>query len=678
MADPSYKIAVDGLEFYEIKSRLKDFLSSQDKFKDYNFEGSGLGILLDLLAYNTHYINYYSNMVANEMFLDSATVRDSVVSHAKLLGYTPTSNRGARAILSVTVPANADGSVDDEFLPKYSVFSANAGTGANTYNFLTTQMYKLEPKEYDVNGITTSYWIPELEVIEGRATVSTFIVDRTNKPAQKFVIPQENVDISTLKVRVQAATTDISGYDEYWTLVTDPLQLGSDSKVYFVQETENRKFEIYFGDDIVGKGLKNGNVVILEYLVTSNNPAEANDIGANETENLRAFVLEGASFPASTETVVVSPALGGATRESVQSIKYYAPRGFQAQDRAVTVEDYAFTLAKDYPFAESIYVWGGEDNTPPVYGRVFVSIKPVKGTTLTNQEKEAIKSGILKKYNVVGVIPEIVDPDYTYLRFQTTLKMNTAKTAKSITEIKQLVKSVIESYVTQNLGKFGGNLLLSRLTSVIDATDPSIQGSSVLVTLEKQVNPVYGTDSNYTVAFSNPLQPGTLSTNAFLHFDPAKVNFDSPYSVAYLVDDKVGGVSVVTYESLPNTSGGTTTTQKTRVLKKNAGKVNYSSGQVDLPNFNISGLAGENPLFKIFGQPSNYGELAASKNQLFTTNTEDPTANTVDVQTSTNALKSPAVAKNPPKITPSQTTTTSTPVASQTNNIAQPAKKNNC
>lgn len=413
-------------------------------------------------------------------------------------------------------------------------------------------------------------------------------------------------------------------------------------------------------------------------MVTAQNPSDANDIGASETENARAFILEGSSFPAMTEAVTVSPALGGASRESIQSIKYYAPRGFQAQDRAVTVEDYAFTLAKDYPFAESIFVWGGEDNTPPVYGRVFVSIKPVKGTTLTNQEKEAIKSGILKKYNVVGVIPEIVDPDYTFLRFQTTLKMNTAKTAKSTSDIKQLVKGVIESFVTQNLGKFGGNLLLSRLTSAIDASDPSIQGSSVLVTLEKQVNPVYGTDSNYTVSFSNPLQPGTLSTNSFLHFDPAKVNFDSPYSVSYLVDDKVGGVSVVTYESLPNTSGGTTTTQKTRVLKKKAGKINYSSGQVDLPNFNISGLAGENPLFKIFGQPSNYGELAASKNQLFTTNTEDPTSNTVDVQTSTNALKSPAVAKNPPKIGQTQTTATTTTATSQTNNIAQPAKKNNC
>lgn len=681
MADPTYKIAVDGLEFYEIKSRLKQFLSSQDRFKDYNFEGSGLSILLDLLAYNTHYINYYSNMVANEMFLDTATVRDSVVSHAKLLGYTPTSNRGARAIVSLTVPANANGSIEDEFLPKYSVFSANAGTGTGAaFNFLTLESHKLEPKEYDENGIIQTYWIPELQIVEGKATVSTFVVDRTNKPAQRFVIPQENVDVSTLRVRVQASTTDISGYDEYWTRVTDPLQLNAESKIYFLQETENRKFEVYFGDDIVGKGLKNGNVVILEYLVTTSDPTIANEIGANETENVRAFVLEGSSFPVMTEAVVVTPAAGGSARESIESIKYYAPRGFQAQDRAVTVEDYAFTLSKEYPFAESIYVWGGEDNTPPVYGRVFVSIKPVRGTTLTNQEKEAIKSGILKKFNVVGVIPEIIDPDYTFLRFQTTVKMNTAKTAKSQNEIKQLVKNTVLSYVNDNLGKFGGNLLTSRLTSTVDAADTSIEGNGILVTLEKQVTPTYGVESNYTVNFSNPIESGTLTSNAFLHFDSSKVDFTSPYSVSYLVDDGAGAINVVTYESLPTNNTTTSKQQKARVLKRNAGKVNYSSGQIDLPNFNISGLSGVNPLFKIFGQPSNYAEIVAEKNQLFVIDEEDPTANLVEVQSTTQGkLNSPSAAKNPPKIASTATQSiTNTTQTNQANNAATPPKKTSC
>jgi len=438
MADVNNKIAVDGLEFYEIKTNLKRFLSSQDKFKDYNFEGSGLSILLDLLAYNTHYINYYSNMVANEMFLDTATVRDSVVSHSKLLGYTPTSNKGARAQVSVTVDADGDGGIANEFLPRYSTFLASAG--GKSFAFRTIDTYKFEPKSYDENGIVQKYWIPELTIVEGRPGVSTFIVDRTNSPSQRFVIPETNIDLSTLKVRVQTSVTNISGYDEYWTLVSDPLQLNAASKVYFIQETENTKYEVYFGDDIVGKGLQNGNIVVLEYLVTSADPIEANGIGATDTESLQSsFSLEGSDF-ADPDVVTIDPALGGSEREGIESIKYYAPRGFQAQDRAVTVEDYSFMLARDYPFAESIYVWGGEDNTPPVYGKVFVSIKPSRGTSLTNQEKEAIKIGILKKLNIVGVTPEIVDPDYTYLKFETTVKMNPAKTTKTPNEVKQVVR----------------------------------------------------------------------------------------------------------------------------------------------------------------------------------------------------------------------------------------------
>lgn len=660
MADATNKIAVDGLEFYEIKSRLKQFLSSQDKFKDYNFEGSGLSILIDLLAYNTHYINYYSNMVANEMFLDTATVRDSVVSHSKLLGYTPTSNKGARAQVSVTVSADGDGGIANEFLPRYSTFLASAG--GMSFAFRTIDTYKFEPKTYDENGIVQDYWIPEVTIVEGRPGVSTFIVDRTNSPSQRFVIPESNIDLSTLKVRVQTSVTDISGYDEYWTLVSDPLQLSPTSKVYFVQETENTKYEVYFGDDIVGKGLQNGNIVVLEYLVTSADPTEPNGIGATDTESVQSFSLEASDF-ADPDVVTLDPALGGAEREGIESIKYYAPRGFQAQDRAVTVEDYSFMLARDYPFADSIYVWGGEDNTPPVYGKVFVSIKPKRGTSLTNQEKEAIKTGILKKFNIVGVTPEIVDPDYTYLKFETTVKMNPTKTTKTPNEVKQVVKNAINSYVNGNLGKFGGNLLASRLSSNVDSSDTSVEASGTVISLEKHLSPNYGTETNYTTNFSNPIEPQTLTTNGFLHFDSAKASFSNPYSVAYLRDDGVGQINVVTYESLPgtpsapSTSGSGTSTNPSsvaekpfRVLKSRAGSINYSTGQIDLPSLNIAGLSGVNPVLKVGGQPSNFAEIVADKNQLLVMDNADPLSNFVDVKLSTEGrLNSPSSARNQPK-----------------------------
>lgn len=681
MADANNKIAVDGLEFYEIKNNLKRFLSSQDKFKDYNFEGSGLSILLDLLAYNTHYINYYSNMVANEMFLDTATVRDSVVSHSKLLGYTPTSNKGARAQVSVTVAADGDGGVASEFLPRYSTFLATGG--GVSFSFRTIDTYKFEPKSYDENGIVQEYWIPEVTIVEGRPAVSTFVVDRTNSPAQRFVIPESNIDLSTLKVRVQASVTNIAGYDEYWTLVSDPLQLDPNSKVYFVQETENTKYEVYFGDDIAGKGLQNGNIVVLEYLVTSADPTEANSIGATDTESLQSFSLQASDF-ADPDVVTVDPALGGSEREGIESIKYYAPRGFQAQDRAVTVEDYSFMLARDYPFAESIYVWGGEDNTPPVYGKVFVSIKPSRGTSLTNQEKEAIKIGILKKFNIVGVTPEIVDPDYTYLKFETTVKMNPTKTTKTPNEVKQVVKNAVNSYVNGNLGKFGGNLLASRLSSNIDSSDTSVEASGTVISLEKHISPNYGVEANYTTDFSNPIEPETITSNGFLHFDAAKASFSSPYSVAYLRDDGNGQINVVTYEPLPGASVSTASSVSTnptslaqkpfRVLKSRAGSINYGSGQVDLPTLNIAGLSGINPVLKIGAQPSNFAEIVADKNQLLVMDNADPTSNFVDVKLSTEGrLNSPSSARNQPKFqaaTTQQSTTTQT--TAQTTNAAKP------
>ena len=720
MADNTNKLAVDGLEFYEIKTRLKQFLSSQDKFKDYNFEGSGLSILIDLLAYNTHYINYYSNMVANEMFLDTATVRDSVVSHSKLLGYTPTSMRGARAQVSVTVQANDDGGISSEFLPRYSIFMATSGS--SSFSFRTIDTYKFEPKTYDQDGKTTEYWIPEVELVEGRSGTTTYIVDRNQ--AQRFVIPEETVDVSTLKVRVQNSVTNISGYDEYWTLVSDPVQLQSDSMVYFIQETENNKYEVYFGDDLVGKGIKNGNIVILEYLVSMDDPTTANGIGSLDTDETTSFTLQASEFGES-DVVTLDQALGGADRESIDSIKYYAPRGFQAQDRAVTVEDYAFMLSREYPFAQSIYVWGGEDNDPPVYGRVYISIKPVRGTSLTNQEKESIKIGILKRFNIVGVTPEIVDPDYTYLKFQTTVKMNPAKTTKTPNEVKQVVKNSISSYVNDNLGKFGGNLLFSRLSSIVDSSDTSVEASGMVITLQKDITPNYGVETNYTSLFANAIEPETISTNAFLHLDDTKQNTTDPYSLAYLKDDGAGTINVVTYDSSVSSgtgtesgtgtgsgtgtesgtgtgsgtgSGGTSavagnggtstsitgatltgTTTVTvgsvgggaveRIIKKNAGKIDYTKGKISLTSFNISGLSGINPVLQLLGRPSNFAEIVADKNQLLSMKNDDPTSNFVDVRLSTDGrLNSPSTVKNQPSFQTAKVTTA--PVASSNTSSA--------
>jgi hypothetical protein len=321
-----------------------------------------------------------------------------------------------------------------------------------------------------------------------------------------------------------------------------------------------------------------------------------------------------------------------------------------------------------------------------VYGKVFVSIKPSRGTSLTNQEKEAIKTGILKKFNIVGVTPEIVDPDYTYLKFETTIKMNPTKTTKTPNEVKQVVKNAVNSYVNGNLGKFGGNLLASRLSSNIDSSDTSVEASGTVISLEKRISPNYGVDANYTTDFSNPIEPETITSNGFLHFDAAKASFSSPYSVAYLRDDGNGQINVVTYEPLPGASASATSAVSTnptslaekpfRVLKSRAGSINYGSGQVDLPTLNIAGLSGINPVLKIGAQPSNFAEIVADKNQLLVMDNADPTSNFVDVKLSTEGrLNSPSSARNQPKFqaaTTQQSATTTTPATTQASNAAKP------
>lgn len=489
MANTS-NIPVTDLDFNLIKKNLKNFLKDQDQFKDFDFEGAGINILLDLLAYNTHYHSVYINMVANEMFLDSAITRDAVVSLAKQLGYTPRSKRAATAIVKVTTSTDPNPGNPEKFLDPDTVFQTSVDSVV--YNFLNLSQAKWVQ---DLN--TLDFVIDSLNIQEGSHRDFAFVVDTLN-PDQKFVVPDPDVDTTTFVVRVQKSITDVTGLDEPWHLVQDLIEVGEDDLAYQVQEIEGGFYELIFGDGIVGKALENGNVVVVDWLST--NADAPNGAGNIDEPGDRAF-----SLAAGFDVEVLTPAFGGAQKETLESIKFFAPLNFQAQERAVTAADYAVIVSRDFPDIESIFVFGGEELDPPQFGKVFISLKPKTGVTISDAEKLTIADTILKRRNVVSITPIVIDPDFTYLLVTTEVRYRPAATTLTANGILQLIEQVIRDYGDQELEKFEKDFRYSNLVSSIDDSEPSILNNSTRVKMQKRFEPSLGRAVSYVLNFSNPV-----------------------------------------------------------------------------------------------------------------------------------------------------------------------------
>ena len=392
----SNKISVTDLEFDSIKANLKNYLSSQSTFQDYDFTGSGMDVLLDVLAYNTHYMGYYANMIGNEMFLDSASLRESVVSHAKLLNIMPTSATAPTAKLNFTfTPSNSPTSLT---IAKNTKFTSTVD-GIN-YNFTTIKPTTL----YPVSGV---YSVSDIEVKEGTLLSKSYTVDLSDT-AQRFIIPNANVDTSTLTITVQNSISDSTVYTYTDGDSLDVTTITSTQRVYFIQEVEDQKYEIFFGDGAVGRQLADGNIIFIEYLATQG-------ILANKASTFTAVGTVGGLSSSHYTLTVGTTAIGGAAIESINSIKHNAPKLYQAQKRATTKDDYKAILFGEREDIESIAVYGGEDASPPVYGKVYIAIKPTGNAMYSTATKDDIKTSILKKTNVVTVIPELVDPIYYYI-----------------------------------------------------------------------------------------------------------------------------------------------------------------------------------------------------------------------------------------------------------------------
>ena len=513
MAGANSSIQMTDLDFNNIKNNLKTFLQSQDILKDYNFEGSALSTLLDVLAYNTQYNAYYLNMVANEMFLDTALQRDSVVSQAKLLNYTPRSSIASQATVNFTVNQVSDASLT---LPKFTPFMSESVDGIN-YNFVASDSYTtaVSANTAVFNNVILKQGIP--------GTVS-YVVDSTQNPKFIFQIPDVNVDTTTLSVSVQKSSSNNS--TTVYTPASDYLTLNSDSTVYFLQEGKGGKYEVYFGDDILGKKLIDGNIVRMSYIVTQGVSA----FGANN------FTLMGTvSGYANTSVQPLVAATQGSEKESLSSIKFQAPKSYSAQGRAVTKEDY-ITLIKQnklgYPI-EAVSVWGGEENDPPVFGQAFIAIKPTGGYLLTDTQKQRLIEDVIKPISVITVEPTILDPDYTYIKVTCNVLYDSKKTNRSAQQIQTLVKNAVYAFASSTLNTFNSTFVQSDLINTIKNLDYSIIACEISIDVQKKFLPNLTTPTTYNLYYGSPLEKGMFSSSVI---SGPSMQFRNPENLELLID----------------------------------------------------------------------------------------------------------------------------------------------
>ena len=591
-------IAITDLEFDTIKSNLKSYLSAQTTFQDYDFEGSGMDVLMDILAYNTHYMGYYANMIGNEMFMDSSSLRESVVSHAKHLNVIPTSVTSPTAYLNMTF--TPPGSPVSLTIAKNTKFTTSIS--AISYTFTTTSATTILPAA----GV---YSVTNLAIKEGKILNKSYTVDLANT-LQRFIIPNANVDTSTISVTVQNSSSDSTVVAWADGNSLDVTTITSSQKVYFLQEVEEGKYELIFGDGAVGKQLSDGNIIFIEYLVTGG-------VAANQASSFTAVGSVAGLTSANYTLTIATAASGGAVSESINSLKNNAPKLYQAQKRATTKDDYKAILLAERNDIDSITIYGGEDASPPVYGKVYIAIKPAGNTSYSNTAKDDIKTSILKKTNVVTVIPEIVDPIFYYLLITTTINYDPVTLLTSENTLKSEIDTSITNYFTTDLQKFDQKFRYSVLTKKIDNTDSAIRNSKTSLKYQMWITPVtLATVSTYTMEFNNPVTKGSISSTSFTASD------GNTYS---LIDDSAGVIkntkitsgvvdSPAVYFTLPDGS----TTQ---------GTIDYTTGKVVLSNFNPYTITDGTTSIRMNVTPeTNNQDITPLREQILTLDSTDSTA----------------------------------------------------
>ena len=489
------RLKVTELDFDTIKTNLKSFLRSQDEFTDYDFEGSGLNVLLDILAYNTHYNAYYLNMIANESFLDTSLLRNSVVSHAKRYGYVPRSRTASKAIVNFVIETSSVAS-GQLTLPRGYRFLSNL-LDNKVYTFVTTQ-------DTTVSKVGTRFTFSNLEIFEGSLNSYSFTQSDSSNPKQIFTIPDQNIDTSTLTVTVQQSSSNNDTV--VYSLATDVVNLTANSDVYFLQENLNQEYQIYFGDGVIGKKIPDGGIVNINYLST--NGSEANRVNVFvPSSNLSGYT----NFTLTT----TSAASGGSDRETVDEIKFAAPLQYISQNRAVTKSDYIKLIQQKYPEFDAVNVWGGEENNPPIYGKVFISAKPKLGFEVSDTEKDFFINQVVKPISVLTVTPEFIDVDYNFMKLISTVYYDPSKTTLDTTTLTSKVSTAITNFANLNLNQFNSTFKSSRLRTYVDDSDSSIISNELEIFLSKRFRPVLNQTNSYILDFGVELSRGTTLDNFY-------------------------------------------------------------------------------------------------------------------------------------------------------------------
>jgi len=551
------KLVVSDYDFDAIKINLKSFLQGQTQFQDYDFEGSSLNILLDILSYNTHYLAYLANMATNELYLDSADIRNNIVSLAKMIGYTPSSPKAPMASIDIQINNATGASVT---MNKGTVFTTSVDDVS--YQYVTNSNVTITPD----SGVYKFSGVP---IYEGSLVTFKYTVDSTDVD-QKFILPNANIDTTTLLVKVQNSSSDTT--TNTYALAGGFNNVTATSKVYFIQEGQDGKFEIYFGDGVNGHAVSDGNIVILEYIVTNK----------TLSNNASSFSLSGTIGGFSDVTITtVSNSQGGSESQDNESIRHNAPLQYAAQDRAVTTTDYETLVRSIYPNALSVSAWGGEDDETPRYGIVKIGIKAASGSTLTETTKQDIVNK-LKPYNVASVAPQIIDPETTSVLLTSTVKYNASTTTKLADTLKSEIITAITNFNTNQLQKFDSVYRHSKVTGLIDDVDNSILSNITTIKIRKEFTPTLAASNKYDIYFRNGLFNPHTGHNSAAGGILSSTGFKVTGSdlEQFLDDDGNGNVRRY-YLS----SGIRTYSNETQ------GTIDYTTGQITLNSLNVASIS---------------------------------------------------------------------------------------
>ena len=590
---------VSELDFETIRGNIAAYIANNSSFTDYNYEGSGLSIIMDILAYNTHYNAVYLNMAMNENFIDTAQLRSSVVSIARNLGYTPKSKKSSKTKVTFTIPTT-DPPNTALTLEKTTKFVGDID--GTSFIFQPTSA---------VSALSdgSRYLFTDVELREGtRLSIQYDATDGDGIPVNKFYINNFNIDTESIEVfNIEAG---VSGNTQTYNLVSDITILDKESQIYYLFESTNRTYVIQFGDGVLGTKPEGGTIII-SFQTSSGEAANgiskltlSDTIGAGRTAGLETFGASDLVFNN------IETSYGGSSEENIESIRTSALNNFSTQGRAVTAEDYRFFLERDYPQAESISVWGGQDNVPPIYGKVFISFKPKRGFRITNAVKQEIITNIIETKNVLTIIPEIVDADFTFIQINASVLFNAKKTMFTSAELKSLILAKIMRYSSDELTKFGTRFSYSKFVNDIDKTENSIISNYSQIKLRKNFPVFIDITQTYTIDFQNPLRPGSFRfVVAFKALNDSTLGASN--NDFFIEDDSSGLIRIYKIDS-----------GNKIILKTNSGTINYDTGLVKILNLKPSSVINVDKTIDAIAEPVEYTVSSTRNNILVIVDTD--------------------------------------------------------